>query len=228
VFFSRILLKPDNDRAALVADMCDQYGVHRVAWSFFPGGPDADRDFLYRFEAGDRLSPRFFVVSPLKPRDESGAWDVRTKLYEPKLAVGDRLEFAVRVNPVVTRHDEQGKQKRCDVVMDAKTALKKAGKDKTEWPAPGDLWREAVGNWLRARSGKHGFDFADAEIGVEGYMPARLWSRKQQDPIRISTVELSGVLTVTDPVAFRSLLFHGLGPAKGFGCGLMLVKRARA
>ncbi len=33
--------------------------------------------------------------------------------------------------------------------------------------------------------------------------------------------------TVTDPVAFvEKCLFGGIGPAKGFGCGLMLVRRA--
>jgi CRISPR system Cascade subunit CasE len=29
---------------------------------------------------------------------------------------------------------------------------------------------------------------------------------------------------VTDPAAFAALLVQGLGPAKGFGCGLMLVR----
>jgi CRISPR system Cascade subunit CasE len=202
------------------------YTVHNLIWSFFPGTPKGTPCPLHRFEA--KPSPHFYVVSKTTPSDESGSWEVRSQTYDPKLSVGDRLEFTVRVNPVVTRHDEQGKQKRHDVVMDAKNALKKAGREKNSWPLPVEMWREAVFGWLRARCTKHGFEFADGDVRVDGYQSSLVWSRKQKDPIRISTVELSGALTVTDPALFRHLLFHGLGPAKGFGCGLMLVKRARA
>jgi CRISPR system Cascade subunit CasE len=38
-------------------------------------------------------------------------------------------------------------------------------------------------------------------------------------------VTFEGLLRVTDGNAFVSLLKNGLGPAKAFGCGLMLVKR---
>jgi CRISPR system Cascade subunit CasE len=34
-----------------------------------------------------------------------------------------------------------------------------------------------------------------------------------------------GLLRITDPDAFRETLSRGIGPAKAFGCGLMLVKR---
>jgi len=34
-----------------------------------------------------------------------------------------------------------------------------------------------------------------------------------------------GLLRVTDPDAFRETLTRGIGPAKAFGCGLMLVRR---
>jgi CRISPR system Cascade subunit CasE len=37
-------------------------------------------------------------------------------------------------------------------------------------------------------------------------------------------VTFEGLLRVTDGNAFVSLLKNGIGPAKAFGCGLMLVK----
>ena len=40
-----------------------------------------------------------------------------------------------------------------------------------------------------------------------------------------STLDFSGLLTVTAPEKFLSALYGGIGPAKGFGCGLLLVKR---
>lgn len=39
------------------------------------------------------------------------------------------------------------------------------------------------------------------------------------------TVLFDGLLRITDPDAFRETLIRGIGPAKAFGCGLMLVKR---
>lgn len=39
------------------------------------------------------------------------------------------------------------------------------------------------------------------------------------------TVRFDGLLRITDSDAFRETLTRGIGPAKAFGCGLMLVKR---
>jgi len=222
MYFSRIRLKPGADAAALARMGGGDYALHGLVYSLCNCHPP-DRDFLYRFESG--RAPCFFVISTRKPQDTSDNWKIESKEYDPKLTAGDRLEFSVRVNPVVTRRDEQGKHKRHDVVMNAKNALKTAGKSKDEWPPPGELWREALIGWLRSRCGKHGFDFVDEDIRVDGYMPTRIWRRKQKEPVQITTVEIYGILTVTGPALFRKLLFEGLGPAKGFGCGLMLVKR---
>ncbi|MDH2436469.1 type I-E CRISPR-associated protein Cas6/Cse3/CasE [Pokkaliibacter sp. MBI-7] len=41
---------------------------------------------------------------------------------------------------------------------------------------------------------------------------------------RFLSVDMSGELIVTDPQRFTALLQQGIGAAKGFGCGLMLVK----
>ncbi|MEA2080768.1 MAG: type I-E CRISPR-associated protein Cas6/Cse3/CasE [Pseudomonadota bacterium] len=44
--------------------------------------------------------------------------------------------------------------------------------------------------------------------------------------INFSTLDYSGLLTVTDPELFKAALFQGIGPAKAFGCGLLLVRPA--
>ena len=225
MFMSRIVLQrlPDG-RLFPHAFPEETYAAHKVIWSFFPGKPKGTPCPLHRFEA--KPSPHFYVVSEDKPNDTSGHWEVKSSGYDPKLTGGDLLEFTVRVNPVVTRRDEQGKHKRHDVVMDAKKALKDAGKEKTELPAPGEIWQKALVAWLRARCAKLGFDFADGDIRVDGYMPTRIYGRKHGTPVQITTVDVHGRLTVADPPAFRKMLFEGIGHAKGFGCGLMLIKRA--
>lgn len=225
MYFSVMTLKQEAFVASLGLAIAEgAWGVHKLIWSFFPGKTNGTPCPLHRFDA--KPTPGFHVVSKDKPRDTLGCWDIRSREYDPKLAAADRLAFMVRVNPVVTRRDENGKHKRHDVVMDAKKALRDAGKTKEEWPPPAELWREAVLGWLRARCAKHGFDFREEDIRVDGYMPTRIWRAKQKEPVHITTVDINGFLAVTDPALFRKVLFEGLGPAKGFGCGLMLVKRA--
>jgi len=51
-------------------------------------------------------------------------------------------------------------------------------------------------------------------------------SRRGGREIRFSTLDFTGLLTVTDPDVFLDKLEQGIGPAKAFGCGLMLLKRA--
>ncbi len=43
--------------------------------------------------------------------------------------------------------------------------------------------------------------------------------------IRFSTLDFEGILTVENTNEFTRMLFAGIGPAKAFGCGLMLVRR---
>jgi len=242
MFMSRIVLQRLSDgRLPPHAFSEGTYAAHKLIWSFFPGKPKGTPCPLHRFEA--KPTPHFYVVSEDKPCDASGHWEIKSQEYDPKLASGNRLEFTVHVNPVVTRRDEQGRQKRHDVVMDAKMAMRRratetglegtavppsAGAETGVHPTTGvDMLRQvAVTNWLRNRCAKHGFDFADADIRVDGDMPTRIYGRKHSTPVQITTVDIHGRLTVTDSTAFRKILFEGLGPAKGFGCGLMLVRRA--
>jgi len=58
---------------------------------------------------------------------------------------------------------------------------------------------------------------------AEGYQWHAL-PRKGRDA-GFSSVDFEGEIEVTDTELFTKALFDGIGPAKGFGCGLMLVRR---
>ncbi len=47
----------------------------------------------------------------------------------------------------------------------------------------------------------------------------------QKGQMRFSTVDFSGELSVVGPAAFGGALRDGIGHAKAFGCGLLLVRR---
>jgi CRISPR system Cascade subunit CasE len=58
---------------------------------------------------------------------------------------------------------------------------------------------------------------------AEGYQWHAL-SRKGRDA-GFSSVDFEGEIEVLDSELFTKALFDGIGPAKGFGCGLMLIRR---
>ena len=51
--------------------------------------------------------------------------------------------------------------------------------------------------------------------------------RGERRPVRLAVMDISGTLVVRDPEALRQAISQGIGPAKGFGCGLLLVRPAR-
>jgi CRISPR system Cascade subunit CasE len=58
---------------------------------------------------------------------------------------------------------------------------------------------------------------------VDGY---RTWRQHfGSKGIELATVDFEGTLEVADPARFLDALVRGVGPAKAFGCGLMLVRR---
>ena len=218
MFLSRMTLAPGaSARDAYWSLIGDPYRMHREAWRLLGTGPEARRDFLYRLEADGRR-PTLYALAPRPARDPEGLWQVESKPFEPKLSAGDRLGFDVRTNPVVTRDG-----KRHDVVMDAKRARREAG-DSTPRTSRVELAQEAVSRWFAARGETNGY--RPCELRVDGYRVREIPRPDGRPAQRIATAEIRGTLEVVDPARFLALVRTGLGPAKAFGCGLLLLRRA--
>lgn len=199
----------------------DAYALHHLVWALFSDGPQRRRDFLYRHEPG--------FIYAVSRRPPEGSWAgpaLQVKPYAPQISAGQRLAFSLRVNPVVSRKDENRRQQRHDVVMEEKKKLARQGVDKREWPPQAELVRRAGLAWLAARAEPNGFSFEPGAVRVEGYRQHQFVKRGRQDTVKVSSLDFEGLLSVTDAARFGELLGDGLGPAKGFGCGLMLIKRA--
>jgi len=224
-YFSRIILDASNYQANLILRNISQngYSEHQALWKLFPDDPDASRDFLFRAEQKP-LQRIFYMVSQRQPIAAPG-WLVESKPYKPVITTGQALAFTLRANPVVTRKDENGKRQRHDVVMNEKHEIGFAKLSQQERPAMPELIRNAGEKWLMSRAEKQGFEIAEQGFMVESYDQHRSSKRGNSKPISHSTMDLAGVLRVTDVEQFTDCLFNGIGPAKAFGCGLMLVRR---
>jgi CRISPR system Cascade subunit CasE len=198
----------------------DAYLDHRTVWEFFPRD-DRRRAFLFR-RVENRGRPAYLVVSEAAPSSPSAAWVIETKTYEPGFAVGQRLAFSLRANPVIRRRTPEGRQRRDDVVMDAKRVYRR---DHPGSPVPiQELVQSSGSSWLKDRAGAHGFAVDSTQVGCEGYRQHEMCRRGRT--VRFSTVDMEGVLEVVSPDAFVETLAKGIGPSKAFGCGLLLVRRA--
>lgn len=226
MYFSVITPEPGREIAAAHEWMRGAYDEHQWLWKFFPAPNGSARDFLFRrSDLGD--APRFYVLSKRQPEATSQAWCVRTREFAPRLETGDELQFELRANPVVTV-SSNGKSKRHDVVMqEKKRLLQQRGYARWDDWRDGDrpslyaLARETCGRWLIERGERLGFSVDGQNLSVDAYQQ----HRGKKETLRFSTVDFAGTLTVRDPAVFTGALCTGVGHAKAFGCGLMLVRR---
>lgn len=240
MYFSVITPEDRLTRQASYELAQSSYSEHQWLWKFFPSRENQRRDFIFRRHELEKM-PRFYVVSQRPPTAFSEAWHVQSRVYDPQLLDGQRLSFQLRANPVITKKNGAGKSQRHDVVMQAKKQLltehglsKEAKwadwKDESNKPLLYELVQKHCAVWLEGIAKRNGFEIAltDEEVPqhklqVDAYEQSN--TGKRDHNILFSTVDFSGELLVVNPELFQLALFNGLGHAKAFGCGLLLVRR---
>jgi CRISPR system Cascade subunit CasE len=195
--------------------------VHAAVLSAFPAGtaaPSESGRVLWRVDSSGQGS-WLFLVSPAKPDLTHLVEDVgwpstegwTTKDYDTlldRLEPGQRWAFRLRANPVRSGRKTE---------------------DSTTTQRFGHLTSAQQLGWLTARTAGAGFEIPTGgldqpEAAVVHREVLRFDRRGAQ--VTLSTATYEGALVVIDPVALRHTLTHGLGPAKGYGCGLLTLARA--
>jgi CRISPR system Cascade subunit CasE len=206
MFLSRVEIPWDFAR--------NPYEFHRHLWRLFPGearetrgnGDEARQGFLFRVEENQpSRSARLLVQSRRVPETAAGMTLLGTREFNPQPVAGQRLAFLLTANPVKTITDAE---------REAKPGKKS---EKCRVPL---IQEEAQRDWLaRKLAGA-----ADVE-GADVLPHAPLHFRKGNRGGKVVTVSYEGTLRVIDPAALAARLENGIGPAKAFGCGLLLVRR---
>tara|TARA_B100000902_G_scaffold194725_1_gene186031 strand:- start:83 stop:751 length:669 start_codon:yes stop_codon:yes gene_type:complete len=196
------------------------YASHQLIWQLFSS--DTKRSFLYREEMGATGMPEFYVLSKTEPQVISPIFSCVTKVFEPKLDKGQQLSFKLRVNPTVCVKGEDGKQRRHDVMMQAKYNVKDELSDAQSLKMH---MEQAAISWLNneKRLDEWGITL-DFQPAIDGYTQHKVQKKRHQ--IQFSSVDYQGMLTVQYPQKFINQYAKGFGRAKGMGCGLMMIKRA--
>lgn len=223
MFLTKFELNPRRRGAQQL--IASPHAMHAAVLAGFAGG-DAGAAHtteqgrvLWRLERGEHRWT-LLLLSPNTPDlthlVEQAGWPTtetwHTKPYGQflgRVANGDRYAFRLRANPVHSLAPEPG-EKRGRVLAHVTPAQQAA--------------------WLDGQSEKHGFSIPrapDHEPLLRVSDRATVSFQRNQKRVTLRQATFDGSLTVTDRDAFSAALTHGIGRAKGYGCGLLTLARER-
>lgn len=216
-YLSHLRLNPTDRRVR--RELGDVYELHRTVMSGFPPQLPAGERVLFRLDEdragrhtllvqsrtapdwGDLAAGYLLPVDPFHEPDNPAV-----KAVAPALPAGQILRFRLRANPTVklVRRDEQGRSLNSNRVP-------LVHEDKQR-------------QWLAAKAGQSGFRVLAANVSDPRAQKG--WKRKGEPPLTLFSVQFDGHLQITDAAAFQKALAAGIGPARGFGCGLLSLAPA--
>ena len=188
----------------------DVYDWHQRAWECFPDRDGQPRDFLTRL---DRKAERFQLLL-VSPRESvRPTWCPAACWHGPKSIPESyfsriRYRFQLCANPTkkVAVQNPDGTFKKNSRRVPLST-------------------REALIAWIK-RKGEQG-GFSVAEDSLRTIPRGREYFQTNGQRGLHSAVEFQGVLTVTDSRKFSEVFTRGIGPAKAFGFGLLVIVPVR-
>lgn len=227
---TQTLLTLDARHPFAAKSLFDAQDMHRTVMSGFPGwvddgslDPRAQMGVLSTWTVDLRRARLNLVVQSSVPADWSSL--PRAALAEPPYTLtldrtfrsGDRIDFRTIVNPVRTLPPPPGSP------------------PKTRGARVPHTRPEHVKRWFARRlrplgyppTGPDGVVRIGADTDLERLavrMLPRVSSPAPHKGLRIARAELKGTLIVTDPTAFVTALAHGIGHARAYSCGLLLVR----
>ncbi|MFL4953261.1 type I-E CRISPR-associated protein Cas6/Cse3/CasE [Streptomyces sp. MMS24-I31] len=252
-YLSKIALNPR--RRSAVALLSSPHRLHAAILSGLAVQPVTER-VLWRLDSNTPHRAEILVLTESRPSwahliDDAG-WpgaDGGAPLiadYTPlmeHLARGREFGFRLTANPVqnIPRPSHPSEQQAARLKEDADNGNRHRGFRVAHRTAAQQL------EWLLKRSERHGFSIPDAtatppapgmqtedqdlSAGPAVTIVSRdiLRFRKRPDGPRVtlSTATFEGRLRVTDPDTLRTSLLRGIGPAKGYGQGLLTLAPLR-
>lgn len=228
IHFTRAVLRRGaaaSSLAGFLAEASERIGRgHQLVWSLF-GDHGRVRPFLYR-GLGANASDGYLIYSAVPPEDRHGLWTLHRQDFTlpDRLRAGDPVAWSLRVNAVV-----KSGGKRHDVAV---RALRQRQDAPGPRPTVEDLAADAVPQWLAPRLARHGLASEPGRMTLEAHRREHFLRRAgdgERDPreqVVVWMSDVAGVGEVTDPVTLRAALEEGIGGARGYGCGMLLLRRA--
>jgi CRISPR system Cascade subunit CasE len=200
MYLSRVFLQPRK--------LNNAYEWHRALWTLFP---NVERGlaspFLYHMESMNLASgAQVLMQSSIEPVAHSEqARVLATKSFPANFQIGQRLAFQLLANPTKCISDTQNK-------------ANKKNQGKCRVPL---IREEDQRDWLQRKlTGAVNI----GELTIRNHAP--LYFRKGNRAGKVVPVLFEGTITIRDVEKADDVWRNGVGPAKAFGCGLLMVRRA--
>ncbi len=194
-------LKLDRSRLALTWS-ANPYRVHQRLAMAFAG---RDPRLLFRLE-DTRAGTQILVQCQSKPDWDRAFSDLRVlaapaecKPFGLHLEAGGHYRFRLLGNPCVKRNG-----KRLGLLRD-----------------------EQQRAWLGRKFGEAGADLVTCRLLPQGHKTSRKNLQKEDGPQTHFAVLFEGILRARDPRRLVEAVGSGVGPAKGYGFGLLSLARVR-
>ncbi|MEU6482252.1 type I-E CRISPR-associated protein Cas6/Cse3/CasE [Streptomyces sp. NPDC047017] len=252
-YLSKIALNPR--RRAAMALLSSPHRLHAAILSGLAVQPVAER-VLWRLDTNTPHRAEVLVLTASRPSwahlvDDAG-WpgadggDPLIADYAPlldRLTDGREFGFCLTANPVqsIPRPERPSEQQAARLKEGTDNGSRHRGFRVAHRTADQQL------DWLLKRCERHGFSIPDAtaappapglqtkdhtlSAGPAVTLVSRDILRFRKHPggprVTLSTATFEGRLRVIDPDALRTALLHGIGPAKGYGQGLLTLAPLR-
>lgn len=204
MYLSKLVLN-ERDRT-VQRDLSNAHQLHQRIMQAFPDDETRDRpredwQILFRQEPDSDV---VLVQSELEPDWSRLPSDYvrhhavkEVHLTPVQLAVGRTFQFRLRANP--SKRDNKTKK------------------------TIGFYHRSDQLAWLERQAERCGFRL----LGVDVIPSPNVFGIKQKStaPVRITTALYQGMLEITDPDRFFTVVQQGLGRGKSYGCGLLSLAR---
>ena len=181
--------------------LTDSYRWHQALWKAFPAPEGTSRPFLCRVDNYGQ-NYRVYLLSDRAPMVQSwGEW--ATREIAPNFLEYTHYRFDLRSNPTVKR-----------VVRNESGERKKNGQRTAIYSL------EQLSEWLQNKAQQHGFEILNVEIGA----PLTQHFRRKKRQGKHVCVDFRGTLQVKNRDRFKDAFQTGIGPAKAFGFGMLVLQ----
>lgn len=210
MYLSRLILNPASRNAQ--RDMNQAYQLHRTISHAFPHDPPfSDERVLFRLEYHRKERMWWTLVQSRHAPDwkflELNEWGnyllrpVDIKIYEPVFAPGTGYRFRLLANPTFKTMNEKTNKKARLNLFDAEDQV----------------------DWLQRKLSSAGSEVLDLCLVPQGMRRSHKMDEIRQQVHKQTHLAIlfEGVLRVTEPDALRAAVENGIGPAKGYGFGLL-------
>ena len=232
MFLTRMHLNPARRGTHFL--LASPQRMHAAVMCAFPPDPQVDGPggrVLWRVDRGENSAVTLYISSiglpDLTHVAEQAGWPTTRNPWQSvdssplfsRLVADQEWAFRLTANPVHSvRTPDGGRGKRRGHVTVAQQQ-----------------------EWLLTRAGAWGFEIVDSSVShpsdTKPVPRLAVHSRNQITftrrtdgagrPVTLSVATFDGALRITDPDLLRAALTHGVGRAKGYGCGLITLAPSR-